>query len=111
MNEPTTLTIQDRGDNLKVIQFHGDLDSVGVRMVEDAFAKATGERAERAVVDLSHVAFISSAGLAMILVKGKALRRGGGVLTLAGANRRILEVLSMAGFHELFDICPSPDEA
>ena len=66
---------------------------------------------ERAVVDLTDVAFVSSAGLAMLLVKGKTLRRGGGVLTLAGANRRILEVLSMAGFHELFDIYPSPDEA
>src|SRR5512143_4140146 len=98
MIQPTTIKIEDRGSRVKIIHIHGDLDTVGVRMVEEAFTKATGERSEKAVVDLTEVGFISSAGLAMLLVKGKILRRGGGSLAIAGATKRVQEVLAMAGF-------------
>jgi anti-anti-sigma factor len=111
MNQPTTLTIEDRSDNLKIIHFHGDLDSVGVRMIEEAFSRSTTDRAERVVLDLGDVSFISSAGLAMVLIKGKVLRRGGGSLAIAGASKRVQEVFAMAGFQELFDIYATPDEA
>lgn len=111
MNRVTTLTVEERPKNLKLIRVHGDLDSMGVRMVEEVFSKATGDRAEKVVVDLSEVNFISSAGLAMILVKGKILRRGGGILMIAGANKRVREILTMAGFEELFDLYATPDDA
>jgi anti-anti-sigma factor len=111
MIQPTTLKIEEHGSRLKIIRIHGDLDTVGVRMVEEAFTKATGERSEKAVVDLTEVSFISSAGLAMLLVKGKILRRGGGSLAIAGATRRVQEVLTMAGFNELFDLYPTPADA
>lgn len=111
MNQPTTLTVEDRGRNIRVVHFHGDLDSVGVRMVEDAFATAVSGRDQRAVIDLSNVTFISTSGLAMILLKGKTLRRSGGSMVIAGASKRIQEVLSMAGFQELFDMYATPGDA
>ncbi len=111
MIQPTTIKIEDRGSRVKIIRIHGDLDTVGVRMVEEAFTKSTGERNEKTVVDLTEVSFISSAGLAMLLVKGKILRRGGGSLAIAGATKRVQEVLAMAGFNELFDLYPTPAEA
>ncbi len=111
MNQPTTLSIEERPSHLKIIRIQGDLDTVGVKMVEEAFTKATDERSEKALVDLTQVSFISSAGLAMLLVKGKVLRRGGGRLAIAGATKRVQEVLSMAGFNELFDMYPTPADA
>jgi anti-anti-sigma factor len=47
----------------------------------------------------------------MLLVRGKKIRQRGGSLLLAGASTRVLEVLSLAGFHELFNIYPTVDEA
>ena len=38
-------------------------------------------------------------------------QRGGGSLAIAGATKRVQEVLSMAGFNELFDLYPTPAEA
>ncbi len=111
MNETTTLTIEDKPSQLRIVTFHGDLDSVGVRMVDDAFTAAASSPNRFVVVDLRDVAFISSAGLAMLLVKGKMLHRSGGKLAVAGATKRVREVLSMAGFQELFDIYPSVEEA
>lgn len=111
MNETTTVSVEQRSARVSVVTIHGDLDSVGVKMVEQQFNAAIADRTGRVVVDLSDVEFISSAGLAMILVRGKMLNRAGGGLSVAGASRRVAEVLSMAGFQELFDIYPTLDEA
>lgn len=111
MDEPTTISLEDRSSKLRVVHFHGDLDSVGVRMIEAQFSAVTADRSGHLIVDLSDVAFISSAGLAMLLVKGKMLNRSGGRLTIAGASKRVHEVLLMAGFEELFDIFASVEDA
>lgn len=111
MNEPTTLSTEEHAGGLKVIRFSGDLDSMGTHMVENRFKSALGQQDQRVVVDMSQVGFISSAGMAMLLVRGKRLRQHGGQLLIAGANTRVLEVLSLAGFNELFDVYATLDEA
>ncbi len=111
MNEPTSLTVEDRPSGLKIIRIHGDLDSVGARAIEEDLAKALPPAPLRVLVDLSQVRFISSAGLALLLVKAKMLRRSGGTLGLAAPTAHVLEVLSLAGFHELLDIHPTLEAA
>lgn len=110
-NEPTTITVEDRPTGLKVVHFHGDLDSLGTQIVQDSFSVAITDRGCRVIVDLTGTSFISSAGMAMLLVKGKMLRQGGGDFFLVAANERVHEVLALAGFHELFSIYPTLDEA
>jgi anti-anti-sigma factor len=88
------------------VKFSGDLDAVGARQVDEAFTNAVG-RNGKVLVDLSSVGFMSSAGLAMLLVKGKMLRGGGGSLAVSGASQRVADVLAMAGFNDLFPVYPS----
>jgi len=111
MKEQTTLPTDQRDSGVKIVHFHGDLDSLGVKMIEDTFRNAVSERTARLVVDLGDVGFISSAGLAMLLIMGKRLRQGGGKLIIASAGKNIMEVLSLAGFHELFEIYSTVPEA
>lgn len=111
MNEPTTVKIDERPSGLKLIQIHGDLDSVGTQMVEEPLSSALADRTSRVLIDLANVSFISSAGMAMLLVKGKMLRRAGGNMYLASATERVREVLALAGFNELFNLYPDLDEA
>ena len=111
MNEPTSLKVEDRDNGLKLIHFYGDLDSLGSRTVEKSFAEAINDRTNRVLVELSHVDFISSAGLAMLLVKGKMLREAGGNMIIVGASQRVHEVLILAGFHDLFNIYETLNEA
>jgi len=111
MNESTRISVEQRPSGVKVITVTGDLDSMGTHMVEDSFSGAITDRASRVVINLGPVNFISSAGLAMLLVKGKALRQGGGSMVLAEANPRVFEVLSLAGFNELFNIYPTVADA
>lgn len=111
MNEPTTLTVEDRPSGLKVLYIHGDLDSMGTQMIQDAFSAAITDRNAHILVDLSDTKFISSAGMAMLLVKGKMLRQWGGNFYIAATGARVYEVLALAGFHELFSVYRSLDEA
>lgn len=111
MNEPTTLTTEERPNGVKVIHIHGDLDSMGTHMVEKSFESALDGPTQRVVVDMQDVSFISSAGMAMLLVKGKNLRQQRGQLVLASASERVREVLALAGFNELFDMYPTVDDA
>jgi stage II sporulation protein AA (anti-sigma F factor antagonist) len=63
------------------------------------------------LIDLADVSFISSAGMALLLVSGKRLRREGISLVLAAVDGRIYEVLSLAGFQELFNVYKTVEEA
>jgi anti-anti-sigma factor len=111
MHEATTLTTENRETGVTLIRINGDLDSMGTHMVENAFNTALTNRKTNVVVDLGHVSFISSAGMAMMLIRGKLLRQGGGSMTIAAPNARVLEVLSLAGFQELFEVYPTVAEA
>lgn len=111
MNDSTQITNEERPSGVTVVTINGDLDSLGTHTVEPEFSRAIRDRNSRILVDLTAVSFISSAGMAMLLVKGKMLRQGGGAMVLSGANERVIEVLSMAGFNELFDIYATRDEA
>jgi anti-anti-sigma factor len=111
MNEPTTVNVETRPNGLLLIKIHGDLDSMGTQMVDEPLNGAITDRTSRVLIDLSDVGFISSAGMAMLLVKGKTLRRGGGNMYLASATERVREVLALAGFNELFNVYNTLDEA
>ncbi|NDJ54692.1 MAG: STAS domain-containing protein [Chloroflexi bacterium] len=111
MNETTFMSVDDRPSGIKVITIAGDLDSMGTQTIQDSFAHAVPDRRSSVVVDLNQVDFISSAGMAMLLVKGKMLRQGGGDFFIAGVNDRVFEVLSLAGFQDLFNIYPTLEEA
>jgi len=111
MNEPTTLTTETRPSGLLLMKIHGDLDSMGTQMVDEPMNAALGNKTSRVLVDLSDVGFISSAGMAMLLVKGKGLRRAGGNMYLTSATDRVREVLALAGFNELFNVYSTMDDA
>lgn len=111
MNEPTTITAEERPSGVKIIRIEGDLDSMGTHMVESKFDALLAGSNQPVIVDIDKVSFISSAGMAMLLVKGKRLRQQKGQLVIANANDRVLEVLSLAGFNELFDLYSSIEEA
>src|SRR5213083_2908637 len=58
-------------------------------------------------VDCSKLEYISSAGLGVLLKTQKRLLASGGKLRLAGVNRHVLELLTYAGFDQIFEIEPA----
>jgi stage II sporulation protein AA (anti-sigma F factor antagonist) len=62
----------------------------------------SGER--RLVIDLGGVAYISSAGLRVLLLVAKRLKPPAGALVLCGLGPSVRTVLELAGFLPLFAV-------
>ena len=59
-------------------------------------------------LDCSGLEYVSSAGLGVLLKTQKRLLSGGGKLRLVGVNRHVLELLTYAGFDQIFEIEAAP---
>jgi anti-anti-sigma factor len=97
-------------DGVAVVEPKGSIDSVT--------AKAFGERVcalirageNRVVIDLAHVAYISSAGFRSLLIVGKTIEQTAGRLALCGVIGELKRVFDIGGFSRLFVICPTRAE-
>src|SRR5574341_846455 len=105
------LTRATRERGLVVVTITGELDKAGTLVIEPAFDAAVPDRRTRVVVNLADVPFLTSAALAMFVVRAQAHSHHGGKLYLAGANRLVSHVFEQAGFHAIFPIYPTLDEA
>jgi len=66
---------------------------------------------QKVVVNVEGVDYMSSAGLRAILVLGKAVQNGGGVLALCGMKGTVKSVMELAGFRNLFPLYDSVEAA
>ena len=57
-----------------------------------------------AVLDFRELEYISSSGLGLILYTQKRLMRTGHGLSIANPSAHILEILTLAGFGQIFEI-------
>ena len=60
--------------------------------------------AEARTVDFSHLEYISSAGLGVLLKTQKRLAESGASLKIINVNNHIHDVFRYSGFHAIFDI-------
>lgn len=56
------------------------------------------------VLDFTDLAYVSSAGLRVLLVAQKEMNRTAGQLTLTHVNEDVMEVLDMTGFSDILTI-------
>jgi anti-anti-sigma factor len=96
VKEKMQITISEWGD-VVVVAPVGKIDSVTAEM----FALALQNEIERGnrnlVVDLTHVDYLSSAGVHALTTALQAARQVSGDVRLAGANKEVRNVLSMSG--------------
>lgn len=96
---------------ISVVRVSGQLDSstadaFSSRMIELAKAPTT-----RLVLDLEQVAYVSSAGLRVVLALFKQLKANGGALVLAAVHPRVQDILEIAGFTAILPVAPTTDAA
>ena len=83
----------------------GRLDSATSPPFGDRLAAVAGEGGA-VLLDLTQTAFVSSAGLRVMLVALKAAKKSGGRLALCGARPEVREVLEVTGFAALLSLHP-----
>lgn len=94
-----------------VVALSGELDALSAPECEKTLlALVTGDRS-RLIVDFQDLAYISSAGLRVLLSSGKAMHAKGGEMIFAQAHGMVHEVLEMSGFLTIFALHDSLDAA
>ena len=59
---------------------------------------------ENGVLDFTHLEYISSAGLGILLKTQKRLSESGAALRIINVNNHIYDVFRYSGFHAIFEI-------
>jgi stage II sporulation protein AA (anti-sigma F factor antagonist) len=89
-----------------VISKTGQINSANAAETESELL-AWVEKGERlCVLDLSHLDYISSAGLRVILMLAKRLKQNSGQLVLCCLQPDVLEVFDVSGFLSILTVVP-----
>jgi anti-anti-sigma factor len=94
-----------------ILQPKGRLDSATGPAFEADIAKQLAGGADKLLIDLAALDYISSAGLRIILSAAKQMKSRSGRLVLCSLNSQIREVFDISGFSSILDISPAREEA
>ncbi len=86
----------------------GEIDQYGaawLRSKLDVETELSGRK--NLVLDLSAVSFMDSAGIGLIIGRGKRLASAGGRLALAGAGGKLRKILELSGVTRLYPLYPN----
>jgi anti-anti-sigma factor len=104
------ITITNEQDRT-VVTIIGRMDSVSAPEFDKKVQAEIDGGAERFVVDLAQLDYISSAGLRSMLAMAKKLKMKNGTSILSGLKGVVNEVFEISGFSNIFTICETKEEA
>lgn len=109
----TTFTVTSAPAERRTIRVAvaGQLDAHTASDLETALHQIIAGGDVRLVVDFTSLDYISSAGLGVFMVFIEQVRTAGGDIKLAAMQPKVHMVFDLLGFHVLFEIYPSVDEA
>jgi anti-anti-sigma factor len=81
----------------------GRLDTTTSPQLQDALVQAF-EEAKNVRLDFAKLAYVSSAGLRVLLIGVKTAQAKGGAMKVCNVSDEIMEVFEMTGFADMLDI-------
>jgi len=88
------------------------LDEVSISQIGERLqGLVTKKTRPKLVLDFSNVGHMSSSALGMLITLHKRIRERDGQLRLSGIQPPIYEVFVITRLNEIFDICPTKEEA
>jgi anti-sigma B factor antagonist len=87
-----------------VLSVTGNVDAGTEQRFRDALTSVLAHGVARIVVDLSRVAFMSSAGIGVLMGVRRVLADAGGSLALAAPHGEVAQVLSITGVAEAIPV-------
>lgn len=101
----------DVQENKKIVRLEGRLDANTSSHLENQMAKVLEKGKSLLLLDFSHVDYLSSAGLRLLLALAKKIKAQGGKLVLSTLSAEVMEIIKMAGFERILAIYPTEEEA
>jgi anti-anti-sigma factor len=94
----------ERDGDVVVVRLSGRLDSSVASSAEERLSAAVTDAEPRLAIDMSGLAYISSAGLRVLLVLAKKVQQQKGKIALGGLTDNVREVFAVSGFDTIFPI-------
>lgn len=94
-----------------LLRLDGRLDASSIQILERKIDKLIEERHTQLLLDFTRVDYLSSAGLRILLAATKKLKAKKGTLVLFSLQEEVSEVIKMAGFDRILQICTNEKEA
>ena len=88
---------------VNVVGISGRVDGSTAGEFENTLNELTQAGKNNLVLDMSEVAFVSSAGLRVLVNTRKAVKSAGGDIKLAALSQQVIETLDIAGLDVLFE--------
>ena len=98
-------------DEIVLIEVAGEVNARTSRRLEETFSDLLAQGRNRLVLDASHMEYISSAGLQVLLDAQREARQVGGEVRLVGPNAFVWHVIELAGFDKLFYVSDTRQKA
>ncbi len=91
-------------DDASVLHIDGRLDANSAPDLEKRLSEVIEQGEKAVVLDFARVAYVSSAGLRILLMGAKKLNGTGRNFLLCGLNASVMEVLKITGFQRVLTI-------
>lgn len=99
-------------DDVLLVRVKGEMDLATADEIRRAIDKRMeGEKRQHLLLNLSHVSFIDSSGVGVILGRYRSITRRGGRLAIVQPQPQVRRVLEIAGLSRLACFCRSEGEA
>lgn len=97
-------------DQVKVVDLDGELDGKTAPEVQEQLAPLI-DAGVKMVLDMTHVPYMSSAGLRVLLMLYRQATAHSGRIALVGLSEELADTMSVTGFLNFFTTCDTLDSA
>ena len=104
------IAVEQAGE-VTVVELKGRIDSNTAKPFGDKLVELLKSGRSRLVVDLKHIAYISSAGFRALLLAGRLADETNGKLALCCLTSEVQRLFDLGAFSDLFVIYASRDES
>ncbi|MEJ5285891.1 MAG: hypothetical protein CH6_2871 [Candidatus Kapaibacterium sp.] len=110
MNEKLQI-LKERTEDVEIIFVGGILDAHTAPILENSIKETIENGIVRIIFNLKDLEYISSAGLGVFMAFIEEIRNKNGDFKFAEMKEKIYSIFELLGFHLIFDILKSNDEA
>ena len=96
--------------NITRVELEGSIDGKTAPQIREELSAAV-QQVRKLMIDMSHVDYLSSAGLRLLLLLYRDITSRKGQLVLVGVSPEIRTVMSHTGFLNFFTLAESQQEA
>lgn len=102
--------VEEKGD-VVVVRVKGRLDAASSPQLEKKINSIIESGHFKLVLNLADVEYLSSAGMRLMLAVSKKLKHLEGKVVACNLNDDVMDVIKMAGFHQVLEIYPTEEES